>query len=440
MLAYALYKSNSSLINHAFEYNQPADSNAIQGNKEIIPTSLLEILNYISYRYKIEHDLLSYWSGHNGVEYYIDQLFVILLYRYNPKKLYGTEDVNNLTLMFCKDNLKNNPGSIEGLGQYFTRLKKVFDYLLKQEQIRNDFFSNESKIKQTHDLLNTISESIAAALENIQETGNLKQDTKTNFINAIIEEYGKFNFLLQIFKKYGHENVGENIKFDSIGINELLDRTAFVENWHIPYIGLIENRGKDLADQENRIGQFAFNPKILPQNNIKISQQDILSKIISHAGPNKIVIGRNIYFDSIFRNADDYKPYWNEKEKNNILPGFYVGIIGNMPIFNLYDELFHKSFLVIDTSEISFAEKIDESKLPFTLIGNFRTSFIDFSNDEEQLEKFVSKPPLWLQEQFGEKADELRKFLKKKVWIRISKQTSFEVPKDSQAFLYEIPN
>jgi hypothetical protein len=100
--------------------------------------------------------------------------------------------------------------------------------------------------------------------------------------------------------------------------------------------------------------------------------------------------------------------------------------------------LFHKSFLVIDISEITFAEKIDEAKSPFANIEYFRTSFIDFANDDGQLKKFVDQPPFWLKEQFGEDVNALTKFLKKKVWIRISKQISFSLPPQSQTFLYEI--
>ncbi|HZY36441.1 MAG TPA: hypothetical protein VFE53_07330 [Mucilaginibacter sp.] len=53
----SIRKFNSSLIQHALEYNQPADSNAIQGNKEIVPTTLPEILNYMSNRHYLHNFL-----------------------------------------------------------------------------------------------------------------------------------------------------------------------------------------------------------------------------------------------------------------------------------------------------------------------------------------------------------------------------------------------
>jgi hypothetical protein len=437
--AYALFKSDVSILNHAFEYNQPKDSGAIQGNKEIMPTTLLEILNLMTYRYVLEHELLGYWEGHHGIEYYVDQIFLILLYRYNRKKMYFEEDPKRLTESFCIEYLNGDPGSIDGLKYYLEKLKDMFTRLSASPEYKGRYFPNDRKIVETVALLPQILAGISSVMENIEETGLLKEETKNNFLSKVINEYQKYNFLYRLFEYYGEVEYKIAGKFERIGINELMDRTAFVENWHIPYVGFIENRGKDIAEQENRIGQFSLLKRIPLENRLKVNSKDIIVKLKKHCDKNTIIVGRNLNFDYLLQEYDGYRPAWKDSPEKVLIPNFHVGYFDQIPVYNLYDNLFHDSFFVLKKLDIiKVTEKAEEQQVPFTLIKHFKTSFIDFGNDVDNLNSFLKAPPSWISEEFQDNELELRSFAKKKVWIRILKQTSFELKRDKSNYLFEL--
>lgn len=440
LLAFSLFKSDQSLLNHALEYNQPGDSNAFQGNKEILPTSLLELLNIIKHRYNIEHELFTYWEGHHGVEFYLNQLFMILLYRYRPQKMYYNEDPKQTAIGFSRDALGDDPGAIDGMDQYITRLSTMFDKLVEMEPYKSNYFSNTDKVARTKVLFNEIHEGFISVMNNLEIRGNIKEATKTGFISGIISEYEKYNFLLRLYQKYATDpNDPGGLELEIIGVNELLDRTAFVENWHIPYVGFIEGRGKDIAEQENRNGQFEIIRKITAENNVKINGHEVIDILNKYSDGNYVVIVRNIHLDSILRNEEKYKPNWKNNTAEVIIPDFHIGYFDKTPVFRLYDKLFHDSLLIIEkTAIISGISQTGEINPPFELNGSFKTSFIDLSVNGPNLEEMAANPPIWLAEEFKDRVDELRLYLQKKVWIRILKKTGFQVKGDAKCYLYEI--
>ncbi|WP_429265268.1 hypothetical protein [Mucilaginibacter sp. 3215] len=440
LLAFSLFKKDISILNHALEYNQPGDSNAFQGNKEILPTSLLEILNLIKHRYNIEHELFTYWEGHHGVEFYVDQLFMILLYRYRPQKMYYNEDPKQTAIGFSRDALNNVSGAVDGIDQYIIRLSTMFDKLSEMEPYKSDYFANTEKVTKTKELFAEIHAGFLSVMDNIEIAGNIKDETKTGFISGIISEYEKFNFLLKLYQQYATEpNSEEGLDFETIGVNELMDRTTFVENWHIPYVGFIEGRGRDVAEQENRNGQFEITRKIAPENNIEISENEIVNVLSEYSDDNHIIIIRNVHLDSVLRDEERYKPNWKDDTAEIIIPNFHIGYFDQMPVFRLYDNLFHDSLLIINKSNIiTVLQQTGDMTEAFELNRNFKTSFIDLSVNEASLNEMVAQPPIWLAEEFSDKPDGLRSYLRKKIWLRILKKTAFKMKTDSKNYLYEI--
>jgi hypothetical protein len=143
--------------------------------------------------------------------------------------------------------------------------------------------------------------------------------------------------------------------------------------------------------------------------------------------------------DSILRDEKKYNPNWKNNTVEVIIPDFHIGYFDNTPIFRLYDNLFHDSLLIIEKSSIiNGVSQTGEINLPFELNGSFKTSFIDLSINGPNLEEMVANPPIWLAEEFKDRANELRLFLQKKVWIRILKKTGFQVKVDAKCYLYEI--
>jgi hypothetical protein len=437
LLSLGFFKGDYETMKHALHYNQPPDSNAYQTNKDILPTSLPELLNLISYKYSLEHELLTFWSGHHGVEYYLDQVFCVLLYHFRTRRMYGEENVNQSAKAFCEFKLANDPGAIEGFKSHMERLRNMFEFHLKDGELKVQFFTNAEQIERTRTLIGDIITACEQAMDGIERNAALSDESVGNFMDSIIETYHAKDFLNRLFKKFGAQSEIIPTEKESFGINEMMDRTAFMKNWHIPYYGFSENRGRELAEQENRQAQFVLSAA---SERIKIKKNEIFEILTKYTGGEHIAIVRNLHLDMLGRRQEDFKPVYNDSDQENLIPGFYQGLFKDLPIFGLYDELFGESILIIDKSGFGYNEEQGEVKAPFVVKEEFKTSFIDFGTNNTSLQQMIANPPLWIKEEFKDNQAGLSDYLKKKVWLRLYKRNHFSVGDDFKSVLFQVEN
>lgn len=439
--AYSIFKNNKKIIKHALEFNQPSDSNATWGNRDILPDSLSEILNYLTFHYSIEDELLKYWDGHHGITDYLDKLFLILFYEYKPQKKYNLEDPKHITKEFCTNRLKNDSTSISSLkSQSEHLLNKLESHFKAQSEFLKTYIPIEGKIIKASTLLKDIIATCDLKLTEIQTSAEIKAETKERFLKGCVEQYQKFNFLYQLFQKYQKQNhlPPEGTIYINPGVNELLDRTAFIENWHVPYYGLIESIGTAMAESENNIGLGAIRRLTSSAPTGKIREHQILDVIKQAKLVNKLVIGVNIYFDSVFRDENNFVPVWKNKD-GELIPNFYIGKIDETLIFNLYDRVFTNKILFIISSNdlLGAIHQPLEDLQGFTDNSSFKYRFIDFSYDEAERNAFLDKAPRWLSDQIADKPNQ-ETFLKNKVWVQILKKIYFNVSDTKNGLFYEV--
>ncbi|MFP5082160.1 hypothetical protein [Pedobacter sp. JCM 36344] len=436
VLTFSLFKSTDTNIRHAFNFNQPEDSSAIQGNKEIMPTTLSEILNYVDYSYNIEHDLFSYWEGHHGVEFYLHKLFIYIFYRYNPKKHYYDEDPARLTKAFCSDVLLNDPARVDGLIHKIQRLESTFKYLLTNGTEKISLFDSEERVVKTKKLFGDVIGSAKEVIQQAEINTNIKEERKTWFLQNVIQEYDKYNFLLKLFKLYGTDKKEAEKKDEYFGINELMDRSAFLENWHIPFVGLIESFGKTIAERENRLGITALYETIKDENSESIDMEKAIAKIIRNINDNNIIVGKNIYFHSLFIGDDKFVEATSETV---LIKNCHVGFYNEIPIFNFYDNIFRdKSFLVIDKRDICGVVESTVNNPDLITLDSFSTNFSDYLEDAGKFSELIDNPNSWLVDELGEEKEVIRNYLKKFVWIRILKGSDFIVSGEKRGMSYNI--
>ncbi len=435
ILSLCLFKDDTATLKHALEYNQPHDSNAYQVNKDIMPKDLPELLNIVTYKYTMENDLLSYWDGHHGVEYYLNQLLCVLFYRYSPRRYYGDEDVETSVTAFCKFSLSDDPGSVEGLRQQIETLKNYFGAFTKKGKLKDEFFTQEEQINNTLTLFDRIIASCQQVLDTIEKEGDLTEETKENFLNGVLGNYAQYNYLNRLFKRFGHTLDQPPAEVESIGINEMMDRTAFMKNWHIPYYGFIENRGRDLAEQENRMAQFVLGAK---QERSVTNEAAVIEKLDTFAGQNVLIILRNLHMDMLVGRNKDFQPSYNHPEQEDPIPGFYQGLYKNLPIFGLYDQLFHKEVMIISSEGMFYSEPEAEAIPPFVVRNGYKTSFIDFSADSQKRNELMANPPQWIEEEFKGDRQALNNYLEKKVWIRIFKKVHYSTSANFKCVVFDL--
>lgn len=82
ILIYCIFKKQYSVIDFAFNFHRPDDTDATWGNDDIIFDDLFEILKLISLRWEIQSDLTFIWPDHHGSPIYIDTYFIALIDRW----------------------------------------------------------------------------------------------------------------------------------------------------------------------------------------------------------------------------------------------------------------------------------------------------------------------------------------------------------------------
>ncbi|NOT73384.1 MAG: hypothetical protein HOP08_00550 [Cyclobacteriaceae bacterium] len=440
VLVYATFKGHTKVVNDAFSFNQPGDSNASWGNKEIVPDSLAEILNFLG-GYTIESELLRYWEGHHGIQPYLDCVFIKIFYEYDPRQKYFDENPAQITKEFCKARLDNDSSSVTALQAEIQELKRKLNFYIENNSpYIEQYFPNKGKIEATNNLFDTINNACQELLGDIQEHSTIRQETKDRFFTDSIAQYNRINYIFKLFRLYTHptDEEQENPQLVYPGVNELFDRMAFTENWHIPYFGLMETSGTRVAELENTYGLGIIKRLAVTHQQEQIEESSIAEHIRAAKLKNKIVIGSNLYFDSIFRDDENFVSAWVPGE-NNIIPDFYVGRLGDTKIFNLYDKVFSNQLMIILSSDdiVGVIDQTANASETFKQIESFSCKFVDFGIDTESRNTFLADSPEWLLRQIPD-GNGREKFIKSQVWIQMLKKVQFKVSKKRTALFYMI--
>lgn len=437
--AIGIFKRDYSIIEFAMEYNQPSDSMAIQGNMDILPKTLPDILNYLNNDHSIEHDLYRYWDGHHGVEVYLNEVFLILFYNHSPARYSRDQSISATVSNFLKLQYNNDPSTLAGLKSRIETLKNMLGTYSRPFSSSYKIFKDEKKIERIKQLFVEITKAIDNAVNQYERKTEITENVKDAFIENIVNEYGTRNYLYQLFKKFAKDNIKSDGEGESIGVNRFIERSTFLKDWHIPTYGLGSHLGDELAEQENRNGLSVLHDLVSESHNKTIDENQVCEIIQKFMNTNSIIIGRNIFFDSILENMDSYVPEWKTSSNPGFTGNFYNGKVDNLLIFNMYDQVFDdKSFLVINTEDILGVEDQTENTDEFEMVKSFKTSFLDYATHQASFKAFNDNPPDWLLESYGDDPEKLSEFLVKQVWIRIFKKSKFAITDNKTAYYYQL--
>lgn len=434
-LVYIIYKNKYDFLEFAIFYNQPLDSNATHTNKDIIPSSNIEIIELLENVFSIENELYSFWENHHGVSKYIEELIIILICRnwYQSKRgVHSYEQVN----LFDQQSFEE----LDGLKQQLERLKKILNYKSTNQNCLTIFITNKNVSKEE---INTIIDNWVSAIETKITVNIVKAEIdKIAPIKRIIDAYLKSgNKVADLIKNKQSEAATKSITeeyFPIVGLSKIRDKTTFIKNWHIASYGFYEASSQEMVFQENNILLSEYARNIQPENKLEISEFDLPIKLDQLNLSNKIIIGHNVYFDSAFRNSEHYVPKWElESSEQESKPASFIGYYKKTPVYSINDRSFNRVF-VLDSNILGEIEPRLWSQ-----IANFDNDqecyykIIVFSdtNDQKELTNFLNDPPEWLIEIPEE---ERMDYLKQKVWIRIYKTFKLVLPKDFNGYLFMI--
>lgn len=319
--AYLLFKRRYATLLSAFNFNQPDDSAAIWSNKDMFPVSFYETLVLIKNKGIIEDELRFGFEDHHGAEIYINQLLLILLYR-NIKK---SQDLISEFKSFVNEQKSSNE---------LENLKYGFRDVIQSRLPLAKFDFDHDRVQRVNDLLENVEEIIKVRSESIIQSLPIDEDTKASYCSNVSKSYLQDAYFKHLIEFFGQVETEQIVQWEGVeyGINLLFPREAFI-NYHIPYYGLSESAGRALSENENMI--IANTLSSLSRKEY-IDESKLLDRL-SGLNEDYLIIGINVFFDSLLVLNENYTKKWdNERYNNTSLERFYMGTYGEADIFNYY--------------------------------------------------------------------------------------------------------
>lgn len=278
------------------------------------------------------------------------------------------------------------------------QIKSNIDSYKKEKLIKDMNLGNnlEDKLKGVISILET--SKIAQELEDRLkiQTYEVPKKKIENLSQAFVRKYEENNKLRQFLKENGYyvDNTNKKIKgisrINRLGINQIIDKEAFLEDWHVHYPSF----GEEYADafirgeSKNVFELLKKKSKILSPNKIR----DIFSD--AEDLDNWFLIGNHSSIFSLSR-IDENVDYVNRQDSNILAIYKYKG--REIPIYDFgygYDTI-----LLLNRKHFGFLEQLSPWGKGFD--KKFRNShfyfYVDFySHNDDLKNKILQTPPEWL--------------------------------------------
>lgn len=297
--------------------------------------------------------------------------------------------------------------------------------------------------------IDTLKEMLANAIKRQQKADNeQKRITKISrakveeFINEFIKSYNKEVILRGFFKK---NNLFINrkdiiVKNNLFGINTIIDKAIFFNEWHTIYPDFGNRYGSDLAS-----GEDSEIIRTLTQNcnKIKINDFDVIFKDFKKLSDLIIITTHNKLYE-FFENTGNFKPSWLKDIPEFNLKGFkgwyYINSEkeNKVPVIVSSSRKIENFVMILDRSAlgtlIQYTPAV-ENNCKNCIKDIFYIDIRSFSEDLKLLESFISKPSEWLIK-IGSKIEQ-ENYLKEHVLVKIFESFEFKVHNNFKGYILE---
>ncbi len=242
---------------------------------------------------------------------------------------------------------------------------------------------------------------------------------------------------LGIYKKLLDEVPGKSVP--SYGYNQLDNKAAFIEKWHVHYSGWGDTYGEGMASSED---QLIFEQLV---NGVEIrkdvAKEDIITEIEKSVQgyQNPVVIQTLEYlyeYDSIKHSDRFIDRYRHDCPKTSFsdLKSF-LGVIKlaeqNVPVIDMFvrDKQLENKIIVTDLEKLGILNQYAPIDKPEDAAYQYDIFFLkvdDLNKDDDQRNTILEQNPEWLQQHVDKEA-----YLKSHVVVRLYQKFKFEI-KDPQ--------
>jgi hypothetical protein len=217
------------------------------------------------------------------------------------------------------------------------------------------------------------------------------------------------------------------------GINSIVDKAGFIEDWHVHVVQLGSGYGESLAKGED----LQIFDQILKECSSETDIQAAFAKL--ELGSQPFIVATNSAIYDYISDMNGYSPRWNSGEVLDVngFVGWLTFKERKIPIFELPE--LGEQILVLDALHLgkfvqnSPFNKGDNEKM---IVDEFYMDIKSFSEDKELLDKFIKEPPDWLKKEGGE--DKQIEYLKATVLVHVFERYQFEKDKKFQGFIIKL--
>jgi hypothetical protein len=432
--AYCLFKKKYDFIKCLWEYKQPADADASWVGHDIIPNNVDQVISLYFGKYLLERKF-DFWEDHHGSEIYYKEYFLLLLARVlknikiNSEGKYEQLEKYHLPKLNIY-RISDLEHSIDELIETANKIKdreKTLSILGFDIENINELFDNKLIY-----FLKILKEKAQKKIEEIRRVGNISSDKVNKFKEDVIKGFNEAIVLRDIFKHYKLYESKIEEKYDGdlkrFGPNMVNDKAAFFDEWHIQYLDLGIDYGRNLASGED----LEIIEKIV--NNCKEIKGKDIDKILNKFNDllNIIIFTINLDLFDFFTDSDNFIISWSGDSPQSNVQGFAGRYIFNkkeIPVYEIFQDNINKQILVLDKMKlgklIQFSP-LKEGESENLMKDIFYMNIQSFSETKELMDSFIKDPPDFLKKIGDEKKQ--REHLQEKALIQIFER--FEYVKD----------
>lgn len=399
--AYCLFKNRIDYVCSILYFNQPKESVAHFGNKDIVPDSVMIVLHLYFNKHFILPDYMILWGQHNDPHFWFDKYLALLFCRII---------LNNGKLSY---NIKYWGEGKQDLEQTAMALEN-FRNLIEETDIKLIFGGNDElgniKSKAIH-LIDQMIKSTGIAIDKTEIAQELDEEKVNNFKNSVCEKINDHSVWKSILRHKGTVNEGfETFEFP-IGFKQVIKKSFLAKGDVGLYFNFEQGFAELVIDQIDNMVEYKIVEFAHRYTKGKVFKVNLKEKIFT-LDSNYIVVFVNTF--KIYDLLQEDKGFqWKNK-------GYLIGYTSKKTAIYLFTNRGKGS------SRMYIFNKHDVSQV---IITGEKFEIIDLNKNKNLRDEILTSQPFWLRQEASEKQGQ-EKFLCKSIEIDYDAQISFSIKKD----------
>ena len=407
--SYALFQKKYDFVKTLIYYNQPLDSEASFGNKDIVPEEFDDLVEMYMKAHFMTMNYISVWPDHHDVTHCYKQFLYFLTF--------VLANHSNAHLGVNVSDYNDNSQLLAYLKHVIEQFECTVSHFSNDELNKLDIPDGVNLKVKIQQAMDAIKNNIDITDVHLKEWQKLDEGKVEAFKGAVIDQTTSNSLWERAFKE---NDLTEGTKCEyKIGLYKFMEKSFLAENDNGMYVGFPQGFSSELIRQID----FFVERKLLAQHALhpfsgfKISDSDYKRKVLDFGKDfSAAFINVHDYHEALFDNPG-FQWIWKDDKAGITAKGCTIYYFGDSDISTKRLVAFNKH--CFSRVEVTIAE------------DGFRV--IDLNTSEEDRKKLYGSPALRNYATDAEKDAELKKC----VLVEIQGEVSFYMKDDAEVAYIE---